>query len=182
MRRKSYQSCRILHGNHTGFRGEDIVLGGLEACSVARARILPAIASREMPRWLSQHCLFPFLLYKWTRDASLNSWGMLSWCSMILNSLVSYSFVMSFGPPFLKISPGMASAPGALPFRSLFVAFRTSSSLIVLMRVMLGIACGRRAMAASFIDEGRYRRSVQEMIQMTVGRKWLSAHCRSIWS
>ena len=37
-----------------------------------------------MPRWLSEQRLFPFLLYKWTRDASLNSWGMLSWCSMIL--------------------------------------------------------------------------------------------------
>ena len=74
---------------------------------------------------------------------------------MILNS--SVSFVMSFGPPFLQISPGMTSAPGALPFRSLFVAFRTSSSLIVLTRVMLGTACGRRAMAASFIDEGQFK-------------------------
>ena len=34
VRRKSYQLCRILRGNHTGFQGED--LAGLEACSVAR--------------------------------------------------------------------------------------------------------------------------------------------------
>ena len=36
VRRKSYQSCHVLHGNHTGFQGEDLALGGLEVCSVAR--------------------------------------------------------------------------------------------------------------------------------------------------
>ena len=121
------------------------------------ARVLPAIASREMPHWLSQQSLFPFLLYKWTRDASWNSWGMLSWCSRILNN--SVSFVMSFGTPLLKISSGMASARGAVPFRSLFVAFRISSSLTVLMRVMLGTACGKRAMGASLIEDLRHNRS-----------------------
>ena len=47
--------------------------------------------------------------------------------------------------------------PGALPFSSFLVAFFTSSTLILLAREMLMSVWGRRAMAASFIDEGLFR-------------------------
>ena len=32
-----------------------------------------AVERREIPKWLSQHCWFPFLLYRWTIVTSLKS-------------------------------------------------------------------------------------------------------------
>ena len=50
-------------------------------CSMCTSRgprsisIFHAIEMREMPRWLSQHCRLPFVLYIWTLEPSLNSCG-----------------------------------------------------------------------------------------------------------
>ena len=57
-------------------------------------------------------------------EASLKSWGTLPACQMEIKS--SVSFLVSSGPPSLKISAGMASAPGAFPQESALMAFSTS--------------------------------------------------------
>ena len=65
-----------------------------------RARILPAIARRDIPLWLSHDRLSPFLLYMWTIEASLNSWGRVSLSQKDLNC--SVNFVRRAGPPDLN--------------------------------------------------------------------------------
>ena len=45
----------------------------LRRFSRIRARIFPAMESREIPRWLSQEFLFPLRLYRWMIEASLSS-------------------------------------------------------------------------------------------------------------
>ena len=50
----------------------------LRRFSRIRARIFPAMESREIPRWLSQEFLFPLRLYRWMIEASLSSCGSFS--------------------------------------------------------------------------------------------------------
>ena len=61
------------------------------------AKILPAIESREIHRWLLQSCRQPLPLYKCTIEASLKSCGSCPWAHMVPNS--SVSFLVRSGHP-----------------------------------------------------------------------------------
>ena len=91
-----------------------------------RAKIMLAIARRDIPLWLSYDRLLPFLLYMWTTVVSLNSWGRVSLSQKDLKS--SVHFVRRTGPPDLNTSAGMASGPGAFPHEICLIAMATSSS------------------------------------------------------
>ena len=77
-------------------------------------------------RWLSQFVRTPFLLWRWTMDASLNSCGTASSCQMTENRC-SNLWTSGIRPHF-NTWGGMQLAPGALPFVSDFIAQWTSCS------------------------------------------------------
>ena len=54
------------------------------------ASIFPLVDRREMPLWLSQTWGYPFRLYRWIMDASLNSYGISSFLHIQWNNFVSF--------------------------------------------------------------------------------------------
>ena len=77
------------------------------------ANIFSAMESREMPPWLLQDHLFPFLMWRWTINASLNSCETFSCLHMVWSILLNFS--MSSVPPAAYSSAVMESEPGDLP-------------------------------------------------------------------
>jgi len=78
--------------------------------SLIRARTLPAMDSRETPRWLSHTARSPFRLKMWTTRASLKSCGTISCSQMEVNNFSKWS--IRHGPPCLRTSNGISSIPG----------------------------------------------------------------------
>ena len=75
--------------------------------SMILARIFPAFTNKDMHRWLSQSNQFPVLLYRWTIDVSLYSWGSFSLFQICCSKSVKLCTRSIL--PTLYISPGIAS-------------------------------------------------------------------------
>ena len=117
------------------------------------ASTFPAVERREIPQWLPQHYWFPFLLYRWTMVASLNSYGTALEVQAGLKSSVSLQ--TRFHPLSMYSSPRMASDPGPLLVERDLTVLLTSSTVGELTRLAFITACGRWAMASSLMEKGQ---------------------------
>ena len=139
------------------------------------AKIFPAMQRRDIPLWLSQACLLPFPLYKWTTEAYLKSWGTTPWVHMTWNNCVN--FPGSWGPVCLYISAGMASAPGALPLNSSWMAFSISGKTGGVPMLWLMWTWGSCLMASSSMWEALLRTelkcSAHLFTRCTISQWWV---------
>ena len=127
-----------------------------DTLSRIRAKILPAMLRRLIPRWLSQDDQSPLFLYRWIMLVSRRCWGRWSCSQNSWNSFVRCS--RRWCPPALIISMGIPSGLGALPAWICPTALVVSSMLGgVSSSKMIGLRC-TDSIVSSVTCEGWFNR------------------------